>query len=165
MSRTVTESDLARFWAKVDRSSSTTGCWEWTGSRHPRGHGQFGFGRSVKAHRFIYEAQVGPIPAGMVIMHTCDNPPCVNPAHLRAGTQADNVTDMVTKGRRASTQGQRNGRSKLTPQIVAQIREIYAAGKATQLDLAAHYGVGGTTIWRIVHGQSWNHPEGDTPNG
>lgn len=75
-----------------------TGCWLWMGPHRVDGYGVFG-GMTKLAHRLSYEAFVGPIRFGGVVMHMCDNPTCVNPAHLRVGTQKDNVHDMIAKGR------------------------------------------------------------------
>lgn len=79
-----------RFWAKVDKTGT---CWLWTGSKDRHGYGHIGIGGriTVLAHRFSYEEIVGPIPDGLVLDHLCRNPPCVNPAHLEAVTQALNV--------------------------------------------------------------------------
>jgi hypothetical protein len=91
-----------RFWEKVDRSGD---CWLWTAGHFPNGYGFFrvrgykGGGSSRMAHRCIYEMLHGPIPAGMVVMHTCDTPACVRPEHLRLGTSRDNFADMIAKGR------------------------------------------------------------------
>jgi len=87
-----------RFWAKVDR---TDDCWLWTACRTTHGYGQFRPERSrgAQAHRVAWELTNGPIPAGMLVLHRCDNPPCVNPAHLFLGTQSDNMRDMYAKGR------------------------------------------------------------------
>jgi hypothetical protein len=98
----------------------------------------------------------GPIPAGAFVLHKCDNPPCVNPAHLFLGTQAENVADRDRKGRQAT--GDRHGRAthpertarKLTTADVERIRERRASGKGRNA-LAAEYGVHPVTIQRITH--------------
>ena len=94
-----------RFWEKVDK---TDDCWLWIGGRRPTGYGQFWDGtRNVSAHRWSYEALVGPIPEGLVTDHLCRVRNCVNPDHLFLGTRADNVADMLAKGRQAA--GDRHG--------------------------------------------------------
>lgn len=86
-----------RFWPKVDKSGD---CWTWTASLSRSGYGGFGFrGKVWKAHRVSYVLAYGEIPDGAHILHSCDNPPCVNPAHLRAGTRSDNMQDKVRRGR------------------------------------------------------------------
>ena len=86
-----------RFDAFCDKTGD---CWIWTGTFSSKGYAKFD---SKEAHRLAYERFVGPIPAGLLACHECDNPKCVNPAHLWLGTHADNMADMKAKGR------QRNG--------------------------------------------------------
>jgi hypothetical protein len=93
---------MDRFWSKVQKSDA---CWIWAASRDDKGYGTFGFDGVVqKAHRVAYQLSVGPIPDGAHILHSCDNPPCVNPAHLRVGTRSDNMRDKVARGRDHNTQ-------------------------------------------------------------
>lgn len=84
------------FWSRVDNTGE---CWLWTGSQRD-GYGRLLFqGRFKLAHRVAWELTNGPIPDGLYVCHTCDNPPCVRPAHLFVGSQQDNLNDMVAKGR------------------------------------------------------------------
>lgn len=127
-------------------------CWPWPGGRTLRGYGQLRIGtRLVRAHRAIYEAAVGPIPDGMVVRHRCDNPPCINPHHLELGTQADNMADAVDRGRMAS--GERNGRTKLTAEQVADLRRRWAEDGVTQAALSAEYGISSSQVSRICTGR------------
>lgn len=96
---------LMRFWQRVDKSGD---CWLWMGARDRDGYGQFSIGpKQSKAHRFAYEIEYGPLPAGRLVCHTCDNPPCVRYHHLFLGTNEDNLKDMARKGR--STRGRPRG--------------------------------------------------------
>lgn len=100
----VFETASLRFWAKV-RKGSPDDCWEWTASRLPQGYGCFaisaeGSRKTWRAHRVAYILSTGqPIPDGMCVCHSCDNPPCCNPAHLWLGTTGENTRDMASKGR------------------------------------------------------------------
>src|ERR1700749_4969342 len=87
-----------RFFNKVTK---TDNCWLWIGGTINKGYGNFTWGRGVNilAHRFSYEIHKGKIPEGKIILHSCDNPICVNPEHLTIGTQQDNVNDMMNKNR------------------------------------------------------------------
>jgi hypothetical protein len=133
------------------------GCWEWNGK--PRG--KFGYARiqvngvAKPAHRAVYEVLVGPVPDHLHVCHQCDNPKCVNPAHLFVGTQADNIQDMVTKGRQA--RGERISTAKLTAEQVTEIRRLYVPRKMGSHRLARRFGVSKVTIQRILNRKIWQH--------
>ncbi len=148
----------AKFWERVQK---TDGCWLWTGAKNGGGYGVFHLGRQdgkqlrAGAHRYSYALHNGPIPAGMDVLHKCDNPACVNPDHLFLGTQADNDADRNAKGRQAK--GARMGAAKLTEGQVLAIRRAYADGRAKLKKLAAEYGVSAMQIWRVVSRQQWTY--------
>lgn len=106
------------------------------------------------AHRHVWEECFGPIPGSLFVLHRCDNRPCVNPEHLFLGTQADNLRDMVQKGR--SCRGERHWNAKLTE---AEARSIRATPKTSgsTLRLMQQFNVSKTTITRIRAGKLWRH--------
>lgn len=158
----MTPSWVARFEAKVDRSAGPDACWEWTASTNSHGYGQMMFadaqGRHLRtAHRLAYELDAGPIPDGMHVLHRCDNRPCCNPAHLFLGTNADNVADMVAKGRHSPgrSAGEDNYRSVLTESTVRELRARFAEGGITQRALAKEIGVSAATVSHAITGRNW----------
>jgi hypothetical protein len=150
----VSDEDLAKYRLLNRCRMSDTGCWIWTGPTNGKGYGVFYVGtKNRHAHRISYEVFKGAIPVGLHVLHACDNPLCVNPAHLRAGTPKDNAIDRETRGRR-DVRGEQIGTSKLTEQ---DVREIKASSGVSQKVLAEKYGVKPTHIWRIRTGKSWAH--------
>lgn len=108
-------------------------------------------GRVRRVHQIVFDLCCDDLQPGQVVRHTCDNPLCINPEHLVAGTHADNVQDRVERGR--SAKGERNGRAKLTPAQVLEIR----ASSAPDLTLAQVHSVHPRTIAFIRSGQNWKH--------
>lgn len=166
----MTPANVLRFWSRLEHRK--TGCWEWTGSRNRDGYGSLTVeGRSHGAHRVAWSLANGEIPAGLMVCHSCDNPPCCNPDHLWLGTSADNQRDAAAKGRsRTGRQigprrpfkfpnrtGELNPIAKLDAERVAQIRSRFSAGEASQRALAREYGVSHTVVRRIVNRVAWEH--------
>lgn len=141
-----------RFWPKVEIGEPHQ-CWPWRACFGTTGYGQMtrgGRGQGmVKAHRGSWELCVGPIPAGMAVLHRCDNRACVNPAHLFLGTKADNSVDMAVKKR------WRNGGSRLTLSQALEIRRRRLAGE-TGKALAEEFGITQQMVWNIKVGRNWN---------
>ena len=144
--------------AEVDTSDENA-CWLWPGPPDRKGYGVIWWdGKRPGAHRaalILYKNKGKPIPDGKHVLHSCDNPPCVNPAHLRLGTNADNVADRAEKGRTA--RGERNGNAKKTDAEVLCIREMYASGKKNMVELAVFFGVDQSLIGHIIHRKKWKH--------
>ena len=147
-----------RLKAKMEFAAS--GCWNWTAGKDSYGYGQMRVGgRKRLVHRISYEEYVGSIPSGQCVLHRCDNPACINPAHLFLGTQVENMADMVSKGRQPHTslKGTLHGQAKLTEADVIAIR---AAIGSSQSELAARYGVSPSQIGHIRRGKRWSHIRG-----
>ena len=145
---------VSRFWRLVDVRGETE-CWPWKGDRRDDGYGVFFFGgRIVGAHELALSFTTGEKRhASLDTCHTCDNPPCCNPAHLRFDTRAANVADMVERGR-AST-----SRRKLSDHQIVMLRERRALG-ARQKDLAEQFGITDGQVSMIVRGVRWPHVGG-----
>ena len=148
-----------KFDNRVDRGRVDE-CWIWLGATNAGGYGTLS---ARLAHRLAWSYEHGPIPDGMVICHRCDNPPCVNPAHLFVGTQADNAADRESKGRNAATlhperirRGSQLHCARLTEEEVAYIKTRLLAGE-TISDLARKFGVDSETVGYISRGKTWRH--------
>ena len=133
-------------------------CWEWLGSRHKTvWHGQWRnkAGQIELTHRASWRMFKSEIPAGMFVLHKCDNPACVNPQHLFLGTQSDNLKDMWNKGRAKpqTSKGAKHGMSKLTEMAVLDIRDSKLSG----VELARKYEVSPTTICDVRKRRIWDH--------
>lgn len=156
----------ARMWAKVDKNGPN-GCWVYKGARDRRGYGRPGRltgGKNGRfyAHRRAYEIYIGPIPAGMLILHRCDNPPCCNPDHLFLGTDADNTADKIRKGR-SGCDGERNVHAKLTEDAARVVKAEYrfwregSIKRSNAKELASRYGVCTGVITAIIARRTWKH--------
>jgi hypothetical protein len=135
-------------------------CWVWRRAHNGDGYGTLTVsGRTVYAHRLAFELSGSVIPDGMDVLHKCDNPSCINPDHLSAGTRSKNMADCHARGRSRipspRMKGEANGSAKLTRECVEIIRDGLAAG-VTQQRLADRFGVSQTLISRINRGEIWN---------
>ena len=131
------------------------GCHLWTASLLNNGYGCFRLGeRTRRAHRVAFELYVGPIPEGMRVLHKCDVPSCVNPAHLFLGTQADNVVDKCEKGRQArGAEHARRSRQKLTDADVRDIRNSLLRPRV----IAETLGISQSLVYQIRRHAVWRH--------
>jgi hypothetical protein len=169
----LSESDVQRFYAGVDRRAPGE-CWTWKRARQQGKGKEYGLfkakGKMLKSSRVAYFLHNGIDPAPHLICHTCDNPPCCNPAHLFAGSQDDNRKDCKAKGRTASgdrhmaytrpdtlARGSRNGNSKTTEDDVKAMRRDYATGLYSQEQLGERYGLHQTKVSQIVRRVVWRH--------
>lgn len=146
-----------RFHDKV-MPEPNTGCWLWFGATKELGYGVIGLGRrdqgTAKAHRVAWELYRRPLQEGECVLHRCDQPSCVNPAHLFCGTLADNMQDCVRKGRNFTpdNRGEKAKWAKLTAENVADIR----CRKMKGTEYARKYNVHKSTIYQIWRGENWS---------
>ncbi len=127
-------------------------CIIWGGAMKHNGYGVLRRkGKTYRAHRYVYAKLHGAIPDGVFIMHTCDNPSCINPFHLKAGTPQENTTDMINKNRMCT--GSAHPGSKLTEEDVLEIRKSVENNGT----LSKRYNVSPTTITQIKKRERWNY--------
>jgi hypothetical protein len=181
----LTKKEKQRFEQQIDRSGGSSACWPWTGGRNKDGYGRFHGKPKQLAHRVVYNESVGPVPDGICVLHSCDNPPCCNPRHLFLGTLLDNNRDAVRKGRNAKgdksgshlhpecratglrhgsvthpervVRGERHGMVKITPNAVLDIRSTYVPYKNPLRVFAERYGITESQVRNIVVGKSWKY--------
>lgn len=169
------QSLIDRFWPKVNKDAPN-GCWEWTAGISKLGYGFFFVARNtftksgnVPSHRVSFMIANGPIPDGLLVCHKCDNRKCVNPDHLFLGTDADNVHDMIAKGRaKFPTTSFKKGTNTLRPlevmpwakftkEKVQLIRELHSNGNLDKNSLALEWNVTPEAIHAVVMRRTWKH--------
>ncbi len=172
----ISDEDAERFWSKVTILLEDE-CWPWKAkSKKRRGYGQFKWnGKQLAASRMAYALTHASAPAGILVMHTCDNPPCCNPLHLILGTHKDNTQDMLLKGRskfvpcnsrhfnigkwratHLSSKGSLHPGAKLNEEQARRIKAELARG-VRGIDIAKAFGCSVHTVSNINRGKQWKH--------
>ena len=142
---------LSRFWSRIDKTDT---CWNWTRSKSKAGYGFMSIkGVHTYMHRFSYELHFGAIPDELLVCHRCDNPACVRPDHLFLGTDQDNTTDKVWKGRHL--RGNQVYNAKLNPDAVRDIR----ISELSVSNLASKYNVSPAAITAVIRHENWKWVE------
>ena len=143
-----------KFWSKVKLTADVNRCWEWTGARNRGGYGAMGYNkRTYQSHRFAWFLIFGKFP-DLDLLHSCDNPPCVNPNHLREGTDQDNSNDKVLRNRQLK--GSKSPVAKLNESQVLEIKQLLKEGHS-HASIGRMYGVRFQTIGAIKYGKIWKH--------
>lgn len=148
-----------RLWRRVNKNGPIfphmdSACWVWTGHVIADGYGHIKRGKTmVLTHRLSWELTFGEIKDGLLVLHKCDNPACVNPSHLFLGTDADNAKDRDSKGRLGNRTGTANGNAKINEDIVIHIR----SSDASTRELAKTYNVSIPLVQKIRNKSLWRH--------
>lgn len=152
-----------RFWKFVDK---TDGCWIWNGSKQAKGYGLIQdtpikgarHGKTLLAHRVSYQMHYGDLGPGDYVLHSCDNPQCTNPLHLRKGTCSENIKEAFDKGRKKPNKqfGEASGKSKLTDD---RVRFIKAHPELGHKAIADMFGLSPNCIRGVRIGRTWTHIE------
>ena len=150
-----------RFWQYVRKTKT---CWIWTGATNHWGYGMINLGgrhgRVERAHRLSWQMHRGPIPSGLFVCHSCDNPACIRPDHLFIGTALDNNRDMHRKGhydRVKRPKGEQHGNAVLTEKTVLRMRREYASEHLPLRVYAQRYGISIATTHKIIKREAWKH--------
>ena len=153
----LTPSVVRRFWSKVARASGEE-CWLWIGGCRGNGYGCMNLGgKIISAHRIAFVIEHGREPGdGLIVMHRCDNRPCVRGDHLLEGAPKDNARDMVAKGRASPRRGEHHCFAKLTDAAVLMAWELRSSGVSNR-KIAARIGVASSTVDGIFRGTRWAH--------
>lgn len=156
--RPQTHDQSYQFWTlnrlfRASHDDRETGCRIWDGRLNKEnGYGRIGYmSKQWRAHRLMYTLMLGDIPKGMELMHSCDNPRCINPNHLTPGTHAQNIAEAYAKGRKFVPQGDRHPRFSFTEE---QARRIVSSDISAS-EIAAEFGVSKSSIYRLRNGSTW----------
>ena len=151
MAEKYSEETVQRFQQKVNK---TPGCWLWVGAQNNLGYGQLRVQhKALYAHRMAYEIYKARLQPGEVVRHSCDNPSCVNPEHLLAGTKADNSQDALNRERFGAQRTP--GNAKLTWESVREIRKLLATTSHTKQAIAKMFNIGAKTVYHIQVNNQW----------
>ena len=144
-----------RYWSKVDEPNEN-GCWEWNAST-TSGYGQFRINRTTRVATHLSFADAGGVKGDLLMLHHCDNPPCVNPAHLYPGNRFDNARDRMERNPDSFLKGEAVKHSNLTAEKVKSLRSDYETGDYSICSpvLAKKYGVSTSAVWKVLTGRSW----------
>lgn len=168
----LSQSDIARFWSKVDRIDDESSCWTWKAGVCRRGYGKFWCdGATYRAPRIAYYLNTGEDPGDDLILHCCDNSSCCRPNHLKRGDLAENTKDRVDRHRSptgerwsavyadrvAKQKGESHPTARFTTQQVIEMRRLYASGAHTQRGIARIFATKQPVVQRILAGTAWRH--------
>jgi hypothetical protein len=152
--RWTTDKFLDRFWSQVQQGE---GCWLWVGGKTGAGYGHFKHRIDILTHRLSWELHNRkPIPPGMFVIHSCDNPACVNPDHLSVGTSLDNMRDKMKKGRHRTVRGEDAPWSRLTTAEIIAIRRAHRSGLGYK-KLGKLFGINDGYACQICQHKRWRH--------
>lgn len=147
-----------RFWEKVAKTEDGDQCWIWLATGDREGYGHFKIrGYQYRAARVAYFLATGEQPSGKMVLHSCDNPRCVNPGHLRLGTASDNSLEMKNRNRSCRLLGEANNAAKLTESDVLWIRQRHIHSRVSYRSTAEIFGVSEALIGCIVRRENWRH--------